>query len=92
MSSLKTRRACVVLFTLAAFLFATTTSAVWHHHDQASESSCQICHVAHLPVLPMAACMALPEPMAIASAVPAGVLDPYFEPVAQYSPPRAPPA
>jgi len=92
MFSPNTRRAFVASFTLAAFLFATTTSAILHHHNEASAPGCQICHIAHLPLLPTAACVTIPEPIAIASAVPAGVLDPYFEPVAQYSPPRAPPA
>jgi len=79
------------LFTLAALLLATTTNAIWHHHD-ATASSCQICHIAHLLVLPAAACLALPEPISITSTVPAGVLDPYVEPIAQSSSPRAPPA
>ena len=87
----ETKPAFFVSLTLAAFLFATATSTVWHHHD-ASASSCQICHIAHLPVLPAAPCLALPEPIVTTSAVSARVLDPYFEPITQYSPPRAPPA
>jgi hypothetical protein len=92
MYGLKTRRLLLVSCALAALLSATTVSAIWHHHNEATASGCQICHIAHLPVLPAAACVALPEPIIIASAISAGALDPYFEPVAQYSPPRAPPA
>jgi len=74
------------------FAFAFTTSASWYHNDLHSDSVCQFCHAVHLPVLPTAACLALPEPIIISSTVPVRVLDPYFALVAQYSPPRAPPA
>ena len=91
MFSLKTHRAFLASLTLATFLFATTTSTLWHHHES-NAPNCQICHIAHLPVLPVAACLDLPEPIVTTSTAPARVFEPYLEPIAQYSPPRAPPA
>jgi disulfide bond formation protein DsbB len=93
MSLLRSKHRLVFLIALAAvFAFAFTTSASWYHDDLHSDQVCQFCHAVHLPVLPTAVCLALPEPIVISSAVPVGVLEPYFEPIAQYSPPRAPPA
>jgi hypothetical protein len=93
MSLLRSKHRLVFLIALAVvFAFAFTTSASWYHDDLHSDHVCQFCHAAHLPVLPAAVCLALPEPIVISSTVPARVPDPYIEPVAQYSPPRAPPA
>jgi hypothetical protein len=86
-----TRRLTVCIAVLALLLI-TTGSGLWHHHDSASSTPCQVCHVGHLPTLPAATAVPVPRPVLIARSVPFELLTVYVESVAQYGPPRAPPA
>src|ERR1700693_1753806 len=84
------------LAALAAAFTAITLVAIgasfWHSDAPASEATCSICHVAHMPVLPGAATSVLATPTAVAWVVPTEIQFSHAAPVSLDSPPRAPPA
>jgi len=70
-----------------------TSVALWHHHDSASESenACQVCHVAHFPLLSPKLTPSSALLVVISFVSPAPEQNPGFAPVAHLATPRAPP-
>src|ERR1700683_636643 len=86
----KNRRLAVCLAMLG-LLLATAAIESWHHHDSSSAAPCQICHVAHAPVLPAAAVTQLPAP-AKSFMRPRTLIEAQsLTPIRLDAPPRAPP-
>ena len=84
------------LVALAAALLAILPVAIgasfWHTDAPGSEASCQICHVAHMPVLPGILTSFQAAPKAVAWVEPAQAQISHSAPAGLDSPPRAPPA
>jgi hypothetical protein len=77
---------------LVAILPVAIGASFWHTDAPGSEAACQICHVAHMPVLPGAATTVLIAPEIIAWVAPAASRISHSAPAGLDSPPRAPPA
>jgi hypothetical protein len=77
---------------LLAILPVAIGASFWHTDSPGSETTCQICHVAHMPVLPGAATSILTAPKIVAWVAPAAARVSDSAPVGLDSPPRAPPA
>jgi hypothetical protein len=77
---------------LAAILPVAIGASFWHTDASGSEATCQICHVAHMPVLPGMAASVQAAPKVVAWVVLAEVQASHSTPAGLDSPPRAPPA
>jgi hypothetical protein len=84
------------LAALAAALLAILPVAIgasfWHTDAPGSEATCQICHVAHMPVLPGTATSVQAAPKVVAWVELAQAQISHSAPAGLDSPPRAPPA
>jgi hypothetical protein len=77
---------------LLAILPLAIGASFWHTDSPGSEAACQICHVAHMPVL-LGATVGVQAALKTMSWVnPSGTQVPYTAPAGLDSPPRAPPA
>ena len=77
---------------LLAVLPVAIGASFWHTDTPGSEATCQICHVAHMLVLPGAATSILIAPKIIAWVAPAAAQVSHSAPAGLDSPPPAPPA
>jgi hypothetical protein len=85
------QRALLAVLALLTLLFATSAGDLWHHHDIASRT-CQVCHVAHMPLLARAPGVMLSAPTILAWTALRQSISNYLEPTSNYSSSRAPPA
>jgi hypothetical protein len=77
---------------LVAILPVAIGASFWHTDAPGSEATCQICHVAHMPVLPGTATGVQAAPNVVAWVEPAEAQISHSAPAGLDSPPRAPPA
>ena len=77
---------------LVAILSVAVGAAFWHTDAPGSEATCQICHVAHMPVLPGTATTFQAAPKVVVWVVPAETQGSHPIPPGLDTPPRAPPA
>jgi hypothetical protein len=77
---------------LLAVLPVAIGASFWHTDAPGTDATCQICHVAHMPVLPGTATSVQAAPKVVAWVTPAEAHTSHFAPVGLDSPPRAPPA
>jgi hypothetical protein len=77
---------------LLALLPMAIGASFWHTDTIGSEATCQICHVAHMPVLPGTATGVQAAPKVVAWIAPAEDQVSHSAPTSLDSPPRAPPA
>jgi hypothetical protein len=77
---------------LVAILPVAIGASFWHTDAPGSEATCQICHVAHMPVLPGIATSVQAAPKVVAWIEPARTQISHSAPTGLDSPPRAPPA
>jgi hypothetical protein len=75
-----------------AILPVAIGASYWHTDAPGSEATCQICHVAHMPVLPGTATNVEAASKVVAKVAPAEEQVSHCAPTGLDSPPRAPPA
>jgi uncharacterized membrane protein len=85
------QRALLAVFALLTLLLTTGAGDLWHHHDIASRT-CQVCHVAHMPLLARAPGVMLSAPTNLAWAALRQSISIYLEPASNNNTSRAPPA
>lgn len=77
---------------LVAILPVAIGASFWHHDAPGSETTCQICHVAHMPALAGTAASILNTPKIVDWVAPLAARISHSAPAGLDSPPRAPPA
>jgi hypothetical protein len=88
----ETRFLLIPVALLALLLVGMTlTSALWHHHDGATESGCPICHLSHQPLDRPGALNHAPTFAAVAPAAEIRDAGPAPSPALRGVPARAPP-
>jgi hypothetical protein len=90
--SLRWLHVAVFIAAYAAIVLVASGISFWHTDRPGSETTCPICHVAHMPVLPGTPTSVLSTPNVVAWVEPAAVQVSHSAPAGLDSPPRAPPA
>ena len=90
--SLRWLRLAALAAALAAILPVAIGASFWHTDAPGSEATCQICHVAHMPVLPGIATGVQAAPKVVAWVEPVRPQISHSATAGLDSPPRAPPA
>jgi hypothetical protein len=82
----------VALALAGLLLFITAATVVGHNHDGADSAACQVCHIAHSPVVQTAVQAAIAQPeFTSALALPAPYIS-FSDPILSSEASRAPPS